>query len=192
MLGSAALLARLIELVAQLSPRYAPALLGVGSLRLTQLYLSHAGLAHIQIGLMRQSGYIVPERYRAPLLARDPFDFWRRWNSYVGDWLRRYVFEPSIARLGERRQTRSTRILALLVTLAASGLLHDAFTYALDKAWSARALSFFLASGCAMVAWAGLSRLRRRVAPSAAGAARLTSRCALLGSLVWACALWGG
>ncbi len=67
-----------------LMPAALAATLGFGLLRLLLEYFQHSGLASLQIGLLRQLGYELPERYMWPLAARDPLDFFRRWNTYVG------------------------------------------------------------------------------------------------------------
>jgi hypothetical protein len=53
----------------------------LGAALFAQTYARHSGLASIQIGLTRQFGVRVPERYDWPILARNPLDFWRRWNT---------------------------------------------------------------------------------------------------------------
>ena len=63
----------------------------VGVTAATHLYLAHSGLASVQIGLTRIVGHQVPERYNYPFLFRSPEDFWRRWNAYLGTWVKRYV-----------------------------------------------------------------------------------------------------
>jgi hypothetical protein len=170
------------------------AVVALGGLRLVGLYAAHSGLAHMQLGLLRQTGYAAPERYRKPFLARNPSDFWRRWNTYVGEWLRRYVFIPSVERLKPVQHARSARLAALCVTLLASGLLHDAFAYASQRVVTTRALEFFAASGIAMLAWFAAARLRRQLFSGARGSEltlRFTSRLSLWAALVGACALWG-
>jgi D-alanyl-lipoteichoic acid acyltransferase DltB (MBOAT superfamily) len=91
------------------------------------LYAAHSGLASIQIGLLRLIGFNIPERYTFPALATSPADFWRRWNRWVGSWVRRYLFAPLAWKWTRRdnRRARSMILLSTLVAFACVGLLHD-------------------------------------------------------------------
>jgi len=125
------------------------------------LYMQHVGLASFQIGGMELLGYEVPEQYRRPYLARNPSDFWRRWNTYVGGWLRRYVFEPCIRALRHRVPSRKLRAaVACMVTFAVAGLLHDAGR--LESEVGLSETRFFLFCGAMLLAWAGLQSALRR------------------------------
>jgi alginate O-acetyltransferase complex protein AlgI len=127
-----------------------------GALRLLLEYARQSGLASLQIGMIRQLGYEIPERFDFPFLARDPLDFWRRWNTYVGGWLLRYVFRPVAARYrghGVTWRLPAAQALGILAAFSVAGLLHDAFAYAatLDLGWAwSRA---FLAVGAIAAAW---------------------------------------
>jgi hypothetical protein len=96
-------------------------------------YLSHSGLASLQIGFMRLIGYQIPERYDYPLLAKNPLEFWRRWNIWVGSWARRYLFVPLSVKI--RRRWRRLPLLlrqaaAVLLTFGIVGALHDVLRFA--------------------------------------------------------------
>jgi hypothetical protein len=101
------------------------ALLGIA------LYCAHSGLASLQIGYMRCIGYRVPERYRYPILATSPQDFWQRWNTWVGRWGYRYVFLPVGRSLARSWRGRSGAIAAMIATFVVIGVLHDLGIYAL-------------------------------------------------------------
>lgn len=108
--------------------------LATSALRLIQIYFAHTGLAHVQIGMMNQLGYEVPECYPHPLLATSPKQFWSRWNTYIGSWVRLYVFQPLLLHM-RRRKGRSSRLavrsalrgVAVVVSFACIGLLHDVY-----------------------------------------------------------------
>jgi len=178
----------------------------VGLLRFLTEYASHSGLASIQLGLLRQTGYQAPERYRYPLLAVSPLDFWRRWNTYVGTWLRLYVFAPSARRLVrpvpqvQRRQLwRAMLLVPVLITMAASGALHDGYAYLDGFAIHLRFTKFFGAVFGAVVLWEiarwgrGFLALRhpwlRRGWASTMSS--LLSRACLAAALIAAAAAWG-
>lgn len=125
-----------------------------GSLRFLALYAACSGLASVQIGSMRLLGYVASERYRFPFLAKDPFDFWRRWNTYVGRWARKYVF----LRLARRRRTRRGLGAAVIATFVTVGILHDAYTYFSEFEFSLVATFLFLMVAIVCVMWSSLSR----------------------------------
>jgi len=137
-------------------------LLVVGALRLLGEYAVQSGVASIKIGVMRQLGYEVPERFHYPLFARSPADFWRRWNTYVGDWARTYVFLPLMLGLSRRARTRDRRLpyaASIIVTLGAVGLLHDAYIVAADGRLRFPGTLWFVAVGVVVVAWEAVGSL---------------------------------
>lgn len=82
-------------------------------------YLGHAGVAELQAGALWLDGFEVEPRYLSPWRAADPGDAWRRWNTYLGAWLRAHVFVPV------HRATGSGPV-ALGASFGVSGLLHAA------------------------------------------------------------------
>src|SRR5207253_8649240 len=57
-----------------------------------------------------------------PYLARNPSDFWRRWNISLSTWFRDYVYVP----LGGSREGELKWARNVLVTFLLSGLWHGA------------------------------------------------------------------
>jgi hypothetical protein len=147
---------------------FLPCAVAYGMLRFGIEYGRQSALASLQIGMLRQLGYAVPERYLRPWLAKSVPDFWRRWNTYVGQWMLRYVFWPFCfragRRLGRRARTRVDLVTAtgLLVTFGAVGLLHDAMMYGIAFVLQARMLEVFLLNGVLVVFSAWLGRAWRR------------------------------
>jgi hypothetical protein len=170
-------------------------LLIAGSLRLSSAYAAHSGLASIQIGFMNLLGHRVPERYKYPLLATSPLDFWRRWNTYVGSWLGKYVFVPSTRRLQSTLRAWS-KGAALFLTFVASGVLHDGYAYASTLTISTKYLQLFATSGITVLLWLALSSARAKTSLSARRIwrtfARPMPRFATLLLVVLAAARWGG
>ena len=124
------------------------------------LYLQHSGLASLQIGTMRQLGYVIPERYVAPLTARNPLEFWRRWNTYVGGWMQRYVFWPLSLRM--RRNTRSrviADVVAIIVTFGVVGILHDVTDFAHSFRIETVGLQAFTLGGVLLLVWVAVERV---------------------------------
>ena len=127
-------------------------------------YLAHSGLASLQIGCMRMIGWEVPERYRMPFLARNPRDFWRRWNVYLGTWLRIYVFLP-VSRLARARGIPRGAVgpVGVLLTFGTIGLLHDLATRGVALG-SLGYTTLFVSFGLASILWqpfASLAKQRR-------------------------------
>lgn len=155
---------------------HAAELFSAGATRLAGEYAVQSGVASIQIGVMRQLGYVLPERFRFPLLARSPAEFWRRWNTYVGDWARLYVFLPLTRYLRRRspRGARSARLeyaISVVVTFAVVGVLHDAFVVAESGSFQVPATAWFVASGIVVVTWEACAGWLRRRDSSRAGPA---------------------
>ncbi len=175
-----------------------PALAGFGALRFLLEYGRQSGLASLQIGMMRQIGYDLPERYRFPLLATDPMDFWRRWNTYVNGWLFRYVFWPVANRYRRHGLTwrlPAAQAVAFLVTFVVIGALHDAYAYAVafdsDGGW----LRAFSAVGVVVVIWMAVARgakrlLARSPRPGALARFHVVSRLCFWAVAV-GCVAWG-
>ena len=121
-------------------------------------YAMHSGLASVQIGVMRQAGHELPERYNKPFLARNPVDFWRRWNTYVGAWVERYLFAPTAIRLGRVRVGRyrgsvAAQASALMLSFFAMGVMHDAFDFAERRVIHARATGLLTMGGAMALSW---------------------------------------
>jgi hypothetical protein len=132
---------------------------------LVRFYLANTGLASIQIGLCRQLGIALPERYVRPICASSPKDFWRRWNTYVGAWARIYIFQPLTLYASRRIRWRGWPLVMAVVTFLCVGLLHDLYTTLAwrEVRWSATA--WFAVNGVIVVLWEmGARVVKRRAA----------------------------
>jgi hypothetical protein len=121
-------------------------------------YWAHSGRASLDVGLVRLLGFDVPERYRFPFLATSPAEFWRRWNTYIGAWFRRYVFTPAAVEWQKRRSlpwTNATKAAAVLATFLSGGLIHDLSVYLRFGKTAFGATLAFAVHGVAIVFWAG-------------------------------------
>jgi D-alanyl-lipoteichoic acid acyltransferase DltB (MBOAT superfamily) len=138
------------------------------------LYCAHSGLASFQIGWMRLFGHELPERYRYPLLATSPQDFWHRWNTWVGEWARRYLFVP-VSHAAIRRFGGALGVNAgAIVAFAGVGLLHDLGVWVVRAAFGAYRVSLrltlmFVVFGVVLVAWRALANAWAKRAPWADG-----------------------
>ncbi|MBK9000777.1 MAG: hypothetical protein IPM35_34075 [Myxococcales bacterium] len=149
----------LSRLVAHAKPTNPSEVAVFGGLRFLSLYAAFSGLAHVQVPLMRLAGYVVPERYNFPFLARDPLDFWRRWNTYVGRWAQRYLFLPAMRRV---RAGSLRGAIALGSTFLAVGGLHDAYTYFGDFTLRLPSTTSFALIAASTLLWLTLDEALRR------------------------------
>ena len=96
-----------------------------------QLYYDFSAYSDVAIGCAALLGVRTRENFDLPYRAADLFDFWRRWHSSLGRWLRDYVYRP----LGGSRVGGVRAVLNLWVTLLLGGLWHGAHVKFI--AWSA-------------------------------------------------------
>jgi D-alanyl-lipoteichoic acid acyltransferase DltB (MBOAT superfamily) len=94
------------------------------------VYADFSGYSDIARGLGKCLGIELSPNFRMPFFARNPPDFWRRWNITLSDWFRDYVFTP-LVRLREKvGRTRAYLALCAFLTLCLCGLWHGAaWTY---------------------------------------------------------------
>ena len=88
-----------------------------------QVYFDFSGYSDIAIGTARLFGYVFPENFDWPYLARSPQEFWSRWHQTLSRWIRDYLFKP--VALINRDHPRSV-YLWLLLAMACCGLWHGA------------------------------------------------------------------
>jgi hypothetical protein len=172
-----------------------------GVVAFVALYAAHSGLASIQIGLLRQVGWAVPERYNYPFLSASPIDFWRRWNIYVRVWLEAYVFLPLARRLARRTGHSAAQVAAAAVTLLASAAVHGAVTFSGRQNLGDLKGEFelFAAAAILLAVWrvfgaAGASirpRLSSVHAATFALVSRVSSRVCVAAAIVAAAIAWG-
>jgi D-alanyl-lipoteichoic acid acyltransferase DltB (MBOAT superfamily) len=88
-----------------------------------QLYLDFSAYTDIAIGIARLMGVRLNENFRWPFAARNPTDFWNRWNRTLTTWFMDYVFRP----LGgiQRKKPLRTAFNSIVV-FTATGFWHGA------------------------------------------------------------------
>jgi hypothetical protein len=171
-------IALLLQAVAQAAPKVTTIAGNAGYLAFVAyysshalaIYLAHSGLASVQIALMRLLGHELPERYHYPFLARSPEEFWRRWNTWLGAWAKRYVYFPVALQLGRgalRRHKPLAKLAAVATAFVLIGFLHDVagYTASLQRAphrgfspagsalFGALCVGFLLLMGVARIPW---------------------------------------
>lgn len=81
-----------------------------------QIYFDFSGYSDMAIGLGRMFGFIIPENFNFPYLARSVREFWRRWHISLSQWFRDYVYISLGGSKGSLRQTYRNLILVFLLT----------------------------------------------------------------------------
>jgi len=88
-----------------------------------QLYLDFSAYTDIAIGIARLMGVRLNENFRWPFAARNPTDFWNRWNRTLTTWFMDYVFRP----LGGIQRSKPWRTaFNSIVVFTATGFWHGA------------------------------------------------------------------
>lgn len=87
-----------------------------------QIYCDFAGYSYIAVGCAKIFGIEIKENFRAPYMAVNIQDFWRRWHVSLSEWLRDYVYIP----LGGNRKGIIRKILNTMVVFLVCGMWHGA------------------------------------------------------------------
>jgi alginate O-acetyltransferase complex protein AlgI len=97
-----------------------------------QLFFDFSGYTDMAIGLALMIGFVFPENFNDPYLARSITDFWKRWHMSLSNWLREYLYIG----LGGNRKGETRTYINLFLTMLLGGLWHGAnWTFALWGAW---------------------------------------------------------
>ena len=87
-----------------------------------QIYCDFAGYSTIALGAGKVLGFDMTDNFKAPYLAENISDFWRRWHVSLYEWFRNYLYIP----LGGSRKGNFRKYLNVLIVCAVSGLWHGA------------------------------------------------------------------
>jgi alginate O-acetyltransferase complex protein AlgI len=118
-----------------------------------QIYFDFSAYSDIAIGTARLFGFVFPENFDWPYLARSPQEFWNRWHRTLSRWIRDYILTPLTF---TTRHQPNAASLCLVVTMVACGLWHGArWTFVIWGLWHGLLLvlnhtllkSFFRVSG---------------------------------------------
>ena len=87
-----------------------------------QIYCDFSAYSDIAIGIALLLGFRLPENFRAPYLAENITDFWRRWHMSLSRWLKDYLYIS----VGGNRKGKLRQVLNLMLTMLLGGLWHGA------------------------------------------------------------------
>lgn len=76
-----------------------------------QLYTNFSGCMDIVLGMSQTFGIKLPENFETPFFSKNISEYWRRWHSTLGVWMKEYVFYPllrtnAFTRLGKKMKER--------------------------------------------------------------------------------------
>ena len=100
----------------------APAMIAGVLLYAVQIYCDFSGYTEMAIASAGLLGFKLPRNFRAPYLAVNITDFWRRWHISLSTWLRDYLYIS----LGGNRGTTLRRYGNIMTTMLLGGLWHGA------------------------------------------------------------------
>ena len=87
-----------------------------------QIYCDFSAYSDIAIGIALLLGFQLPENFKAPYLAENITDFWRRWHMSLSRWLKDYLYIS----LGGNRKGKVRQVINLMLTMLLGGLWHGA------------------------------------------------------------------
>jgi alginate O-acetyltransferase complex protein AlgI len=113
-------------------PHFLDAVVGIVGFGV-QIYMDFSAYSDIAIGSARLFGFVFPENFDNPYLARSPQEFWNRWHMTLSRWIRDYVFTP--LNFAARRRPWMSHVF-LVLAMAGCGLWHGAqWTFVLWGVW---------------------------------------------------------
>lgn len=80
-----------------------------------RLYLSLSSFADMGRGIARAFGIIVTPSFVPIFFAKDPSDFWERWNRTVAGWFRDYLVIPSLLKWGRKIPAQFILLFAFVI-----------------------------------------------------------------------------
>lgn len=87
-----------------------------------QIFYDFSGYSDMAIGLAKMFGFVFPENFNYPYMAKSVTDFWKRWHISLSQWFRDYIYIP----LGGSRVSAGRHIFNMFVVWILTGLWHGA------------------------------------------------------------------
>jgi D-alanyl-lipoteichoic acid acyltransferase DltB (MBOAT superfamily) len=89
------------------------------------LYMNFSGYCDIMIGLAKTVGFILPENFNHPLLARNIVDYWMRWHMTLSQFFRDYMYLPIYSSLRRRVPQAVAMSITSMLAFFVMGIWHD-------------------------------------------------------------------
>ena len=89
-----------------------------------QIYFDFSGYSDMAIGLARMLGFVFPENFNNPYIARNFTEFWHRWHMTLSRWMRDYLFLPLAT--AKQNPSKAYLYVCLWVVFLISGFWHGA------------------------------------------------------------------
>lgn len=87
-----------------------------------QIYCDFNGYSHMASGVAKMMGFTIIDNFKAPYLAENIKEFWRRWHISLTSWFTEYLYIP----LGGNRKGKLRQYVNILIVFGLSGLWHGA------------------------------------------------------------------
>lgn len=126
-------------------PGSIPVYIGTGLLETLTVYVELSSYAQMGRGVARMFGIDVFVNFRPIYYAKNPNDFWSRWNVTLGTWIRDYVSFPLMLKFGRALHQN----VMLILTFFLVGIWHG-----FDVIW----VIFGFFNGLMVVLWNTLTR----------------------------------
>ena len=91
------------------------------------VYFNFSGYCDVVIAMASWAGFVIPENFERPYLARNMIDFWNRWHITLSSWLRDFVYQPLFKYLLSGPLSRHlflAQYLSIFVTFFLAGIWH--------------------------------------------------------------------
>jgi alginate O-acetyltransferase complex protein AlgI len=92
------------------------------------LYFNFSGYTDFVIGVARLFSIELPENFNKPFTSVNFITFWSRWHITLSDWLRVYVYSPTLTALMRRLPSKAVApflgVIAYFVTFFLVGIWH--------------------------------------------------------------------
>jgi alginate O-acetyltransferase complex protein AlgI len=87
-----------------------------------QIYFDFSAYSDMAIGILKITGFTIPENFNHPYISRSITEFWKRWHISLTTWMREYLYIP----LGGNRKGAIRTILNQWIVFFLSGFWHGA------------------------------------------------------------------
>jgi alginate O-acetyltransferase complex protein AlgI len=92
------------------------------------LYINFSGYMDVIIGLGKFFGFLLPENFDFPFVARNFLGFWSKWHITLSEWFKYYLFNPLLKKMTYKYPNVSVSqyigVIAFFITFLIMGIWH--------------------------------------------------------------------